>query len=129
MDTKIYLKVYIVLLLTTYFFDCKQGFHKVAKYHLNKKCCSFLLNALSSILSSKFQQGNMSLNLLAQYNTTPSPSRLKLTLPLWGGFPPRSFSPTASARRAQLRIAAKVVRPTDLLNKSSHLVRYWFITD
>ena len=81
MDTKICLKVYIALLLTTYFFDCKQGFHKVAKYHLNKKC-SFLLSALSSILSSKFQQGNMSLNLLAQYNKTPSPSRLKLTL-LW----------------------------------------------
>ena len=32
------------------------------------------------------------------------------------GFPPRSFYPSASTRRAQLSIAAKVVRPTDLLN-------------
>ena len=54
-----------------------------------------------------------------------SPPRLKLTLPWWGGFPPRSFKPSASTRRAQLSVAAKVVRPADLLKN----VRYWFIID
>ena len=54
-----------------------------------------------------------------------SPPRLKLTLLWWGGFPPRSFYPCASTRRAQLSVAAKVVRPTDLLKN----VRYWFIID
>ena len=62
---------------------------------------------------------------------TPSPTqppphpRLKITLPWWGGFPPRSFYPSAPMRRAQLSITVKVVRPTDLLK----YVRYWFITD
>ena len=36
------------------------------------------------------------------------------------GFPPRSFKPSVSTRRAQLSVAAKVVRPTDLLQN----VRY-----
>ena len=53
------------------------------------------------------------------------PPRLKLTLPWWGGFPPRSFKPSASTRRAQLSVAAKVVRPTNLLKN----VRYWFTID
>ena len=53
------------------------------------------------------------------------PPRLKLTLPWWGGFPPRIFKPSASKRRAQLSVAAKVVRPTDPLKN----VRYWFIID
>ena len=52
-------------------------------------------------------------------------TKLKLTLSWWGGFPTRSFCPSASTRRAQLRVAAKVVRPTDLLNN----VKYWFNTD
>ena len=47
---------------------------------------------------------------------------LKLTFPWWGGFPPRSFYPGASTRRAQLSIATEVVRPIDLLKN----VRYWF---
>ena len=50
------------------------------------------------------------------HDSTAAPPRLKLTLPWWGGFPPRSFYPSASTRRAQLSIAAKVVRPTDLNN-------------
>ena len=35
-----------------------------------------------------------------------------------GAYPPRSSNQSASTRRAQLSIAAKVVRPTDLLNMS-----------
>ena len=53
------------------------------------------------------------------------PTRLKLTLPWWRGYQPRSFYPSASTRRAQLSVEAKVFRPTDLLNN----VKYWFITD
>ena len=53
------------------------------------------------------------------------PPRLNLTLLWWGGFPPRSFYPRASTRKAQLSLAAKVVRPTDLHKN----VRYWFTID
>ena len=56
---------------------------------------------------------------------TVCPPRLKLTLPWWGGFPPRNFYPSASTKRAPLSGAAKIVRPTDLLNN----VRYWFTID
>ena len=56
------------------------------------------------------------------HDSAAAPPRLKLTLPWWGGFPPRSFYPSASTRRAQLSIAAKVVRPTDLLNNFKYLV-------
>ena len=58
----------------------------------------------------------------SDHDHTSWPPRLKLTLPWWGGFPPRSFYQSASTRRAQLSVAAKVVRPTDLLQN----VRYWF---
>ena len=58
--------------------------------------------------------------LRALGNRKAAPPRLKLTLPWLGGFPPRSFKPSASTRRAQLSVAAKVVRPTDLLKN----VRY-----
>ena len=54
--------------------------------------------------------------------TNKAPPRLKLYLPLGGSFPPRSFYSSASARRAQLSVAAKVVRPTDLLNNVKYLV-------
>ena len=33
-----------------------------------------------------------------------------------GAYPPRSSNQSASTRRARLSVAAKVVRPTDLLN-------------
>ena len=72
------------------------------------------------------QECNLKFKLLQLYsNMQPLPPRLKLTLPWGGGFPSRSFYPSASTRRAQLRVAAKVVRPTDLLKN----VTYWFIID
>ena len=49
----------------------------------------------------------------------PSPS-IETHLVVVKGFPPRSIYPSASTRRAQLSVAAKVIRPTDLLNN----VRY-----
>ena len=54
-----------------------------------------------------------------------TPPRLKLTLSWWGGFPPRSFYPSALTRRAQMSVTPKVVRPTDLLNN----VKSWVNTD
>ena len=65
------------------------------------------------------------IKIIEKAHTVLPPPRLKLTLPWWGGFPPRSFKPSASTRRAQLSVAAKVVRQTDLLKN----VRYWFIID
>ena len=41
-------------------------------------------------------------------------------------YPPRSFNQSASTRRAQLSVTAKVVRPTDPLN---HNVKTWVNTD
>ena len=58
----------------------------------------------------------------ATTDTSAVPPQLKLTLPWWGGFPPRSFYPSASTRRAKLSVAAKVVRPTDLFNNVKYLV-------
>ena len=43
-----------------------------------------------------------------------------------GAYPPRSFNQSASTRRAQLSVAAKAVRSTDLLN---HNVKTWVNTD
>ena len=60
-------------------------------------------------------------NFATQNITRCTPPRLKLTLPWWGSFPPRTFYPSASRRRAQLSVAANVVKPTDHKN-----VRYWF---
>ena len=76
---------------------------------------------------------NISLQILSWWiwmqkqplNMEAVPPRLKLTLPWWRGFPWRSFYPSASTRRAQLTVEAKVVRPTDLFNN----VRYWLTTD
>ena len=45
--------------------------------------------------------------------STPS---IETHLAVVRGLPPRSFYPNASTRRARLSVAAKVVRPTDLLN-------------
>ena len=42
-----------------------------------------------------------------------------------GTYPPRSFNQSASTRRAQLSIAAKAARPTDLLNH----VKSWANTE
>ena len=38
------------------------------------------------------------------------------------GLPTKKFLPSASTRRAQLSVAAEVVRPTDLLNNVKYLV-------
>ena len=53
-----------------------------------------------------------------------SPS-MELTLSRWGGLSTKKFQ-SASARRAQLSLAAKTVKPTDLLN---HNVKTWVNTD
>ena len=57
--------------------------------------------------------------------TEPSPPRWSSPCRVEGAYPRRSSNQSASMRRAQLSIAAKVVRPTDLLKN----VRYWFIID
>ena len=56
---------------------------------------------------------------------TNTPS-MKLTLSRWGGYPPRSFNQSAPTRRAQLSVAAKAVRSTDLPN---HHVKTWVNND
>ena len=43
-----------------------------------------------------------------------------------GAYPPRSFTQSASTRRAQPSVAVKAVRSTDLLN---HNIKTWVITD
>ena len=64
-------------------------------------------------------------DIIKSHITQVTPPPLKLSLLWWGGFRPRSFYPSASTRRTQLTVAAKVVRPTDIL----HNVRYWFTID
>ena len=87
-------------------------------FHINTRKSQMINPKSKSIVILKQDKGRGVVIL----DTTPP--RLKLTLPWWGGFPPRSFYKSASTRRAQLSVAAKVVRPTDLKN-----VRYWFTID
>ena len=49
-------------------------------------------------------------------NTQPAPPRWNSSCRGEGAYPPRSSNQSASTRRAQLSVAAKAVRPTDLLN-------------
>ena len=82
-------------------------------------------NAINSLKKSYYYnilKHHTYLNKPAAVRYVGSTPSIENHLTVVRGFPPRSFYPSTSTRRVQLSAAAKVVRPTDLLNNAKSCV-------
>ena len=101
------------------FFQCKVLGQFSSKKKKQKTAKITFNGELHFTLSCRVRQ-------LAYVRTPTFPPRWNSPCRGEGAYPPRSFNQSASTRRAQLSVAAKAVRSTDLLN---HNVKTWVNTD
>ena len=103
--------------------------YKNFEFFVELFCESSYYQTLARTHNNKFgwraQNTQKSILVITRPKYSGSPPRLKLTLPWWGGFPPRSFYPSASTKRGQLSVAAKVVRLTGLLKNVRYFRKFW----